>query len=158
MPTVYLGLGTNIGYKKENLTRAIELLSLALGRYTSLSSFLETAPWGFESDNTFLNCVVSFETDLTPQELLDTTEKIERELGRTVKSNGGIYHDRTIDIDILLYGSEIIKTSRLTIPHPLMHQRAFVLEPLAEIASDLVHPTIGKSIKQLANEQNNGKY
>ena len=158
MPTVYLGLGTNIGYKKENLTRAIERLSLALGRYTSLSSFLETAPWGFESDNTFLNCVVSFETDLTPQELLDTTEKIERELGRTVKSNGGIYHDRTIDIDILLYGSEIIKTPRLTIPHPLMHQRAFVLEPLAEIASDLVHPTIGKSIKQLANEQNNGKY
>jgi 2-amino-4-hydroxy-6-hydroxymethyldihydropteridine diphosphokinase len=158
MPTVYLGLGTNIGYKKENLTRAIELLSLALGRYTSLSSFLETAPWGFESDNTFLNCVVSFETDLTPQELLDTTEKIERELGRTVKSNGGIYHDRTIDIDILLYGSEIIKTPRLTIPHPLMHQRAFVLEPLAEIAADLVHPTIGKSIRQLANEQNNGKY
>ena len=158
MPTVYLGLGTNIGYKKENLTRAIELLSLALGHYTSLSSFLETAPWGFESDNTFLNCVVSFETDLTPQELLDTTEKIERELGRTVKSNGGIYHDRTIDIDILLYGSDIIKTPRLTIPHPLMHQRAFVLEPLAEIASDLVHPTIGKSIKQLANEQNNGKY
>ncbi|MBO7194020.1 MAG: 2-amino-4-hydroxy-6-hydroxymethyldihydropteridine diphosphokinase [Bacteroidaceae bacterium] len=158
MPTVYLGLGTNIGYKKENLTRAIEALSLALGRYTSLSSFLETAPWGFESDNTFLNCVVSFETDLTPQELLDTTERIERGLGRTVKSNGGIYHDRTIDIDILLYGSEIIKTPRLTIPHPLMHQRAFVLEPLAEIASDLVHPTIGKSIKQLANEQNNGKY
>ncbi|MBO7240178.1 MAG: 2-amino-4-hydroxy-6-hydroxymethyldihydropteridine diphosphokinase [Bacteroidaceae bacterium] len=158
MPTVYLGLGTNIGYKKENLTRAIELLSLALGRYTSLSSFLETAPWGFESDNTFLNCVVSFETDLMPQALLDTTEKIERELGRTVKSNGGIYHDRTIDIDILLYGSEIIKTPRLTIPHPLMHQRAFVLEPLAEIAPDLMHPTIGKSIKQLANEQNNGKY
>ena len=158
MPTVYLGLGTNIGYKKENLTRAIEALSLALGRYTSLSSFLETAPWGFESDNTFLNCVVSFETDLIPQELLDTTEKIERELGRTVKSNGGIYHDRTIDIDILLYGSEIIKTPRLTFPHPLMHQRAFVLEPLAEIAPDLMHPTIGKSIKQLANEQNNGKY
>lgn len=158
MPTVYLGLGTNIGHKKENLTRAIELLSLALGRYTSLSSFLETAPWGFESDNTFLNCVVSFKTDLMPQELLDTTEKIERELGRTVKSNGGIYHDRTIDIDILLYGSEITKTPRLTIPHPLMHQRAFVLEPLAEIAPDLMHPTIGKSIKQLANEQNNGKY
>jgi 2-amino-4-hydroxy-6-hydroxymethyldihydropteridine diphosphokinase len=158
MPTVYLGLGTNIGYKKENLTRAIELLSLALGRYTSLSSFLETAPWGFESDNTFLNCVVSFETDLTPQELLDTTEKIERELGRTVKSNGGIYHDRTIDIDILLYGSEIIKTPRLTIPHPLMHQRDFVLEPLAEIAPSLMLPTIGRSIKQLANEQNNGKY
>ena len=158
MPTVYLGLGTNTGYKKDNLTRAIELLSLALGRYTSLSSFLETAPWGFESDNTFLNCVVSFETDLMPQELLVTTEKIERELGRTVKSNGGIYHDRTIDIDILLYGSEIIKTPRLTIPHPLMHQRAFVLEPLAEIAPDLMHPTIGKSIKQLANEQNNGKY
>ena len=152
MATVYLGLGTNIGNKKENLTRAIEALSLALGHYTALSSFIETAPWGFESENTFLNCAVAFETVLLPEELLDTTERIERELGRTVKSTGGTYHDRVIDIDILLYGNETIDTPRLTIPHPLMHLRDFVLEPLAEIAPEVVHPTTGKSISRLADE------
>ena len=152
MATVYLGLGTNIGNKKENLTRAIETLSLALGHYTALSSFIETAPWGFESDNTFLNCAVAFETVLLPEELLDTTERIERELGRTAKSTGGTYHDRVIDIDILLYGNETIDTPRLTIPHPLMHLRDFVLEPLAEIAPEVVHPTTGKSISRLVDE------
>ena len=152
MATVYLGLGTNIGNKKENLTRAIEALSLALGHYTALSFFIETAPWGFESDNTFLNCAVAFETVLLPEELLDTTESIERELGRTTKSTGGTYHDRVIDIDILLYGNETIDTPRLTIPHPLMHLRDFVLEPLAEIAPEVVHPTTGKSISRLADE------
>ena len=149
MATVYLGLGTNIGNRTENLTRAIEALSLALGHYTAVSSFMETAPWGFDSDNAFLNCAVAFETELLPEELLDTTERIERELGRTIKSNGGIYHDRIIDIDILLYDSIIVETPRLTIPHPLMHKRDFVLEPLAQIAADTVHPTTGKSIEQL---------
>ena len=152
MATVYLGLGTNIGNRKENLTRAIEALSLALGHYTALSSFIETAPWGFDSENAFLNCAVAFETELVPQELLDTTESIERELGRTTKSNGGVYHDRVIDIDILLYGSEIVETPRLTIPHPLMPLRDFVLEPLAEIAPHAIHPTSGKSIEELAAE------
>ena len=152
MATVYLGLGTNIGNKKENLTRAIEALSLALGHYTALSSFIETAPWGFDSENAFLNCAVAFETELAPQELLDTTESIERELGRTTKSTGCTYHDRVIDIDILLYGSEIVETPRLTIPHPLMHMRDFVLEPLAEIAPHAIHPTTGKSIDELATE------
>ena len=152
MTTVHLGLGTNIGNRKENLTRAIEALSLALGHYTALSSFIETAPWGFDSENAFLNCAVAFETELVPQELLGTTESIERELGRTTKSNGGVYHDRVIDIDILLYGSEIVETPRLTIPHPLMHLRDFVLEPLAEIAPHAIHPTSGKSIDELATE------
>ena len=152
MTTAYLGLGTNIGNKKENLTRAIEALSLALGPCTAQSTFIETAPWGFDSDNAFLNCAVAFETELTPLELLDTTERIERELGRTIKSAGGIYHDRTIDIDILLYGNVVIDTPRLTIPHPLMHLRDFVLEPLAEIAPEAIHPALGKSIHQLAAE------
>ena len=152
MKTVYLGLGTNIGNRKENLTRAIEALSLALGPCTAQSSFVETAPWGFDSDNPFLNCAVAFETELTPLLLLDTTEKVERELGRTTKSNGGVYHDRVIDIDILLYGSAIVETPRLTIPHPLMHLRDFVLEPLAEIAPHTIHPKTGKSIEQLKTE------
>ena len=152
MTTVYLGLGTNIGNRKENLTRAIEALSLALGHYTALSSFIETAPWGFQSENAFLNCAVAFETELEPLQLLDTTESIERELGRTTKSTGGTYHDRVIDIDILLYGNETIETPRLTIPHPLMHLRDFVLEPLAEIAPHAIHPTTGKSIEELTAE------
>ena len=150
MTTVYLGLGTNIGNRKENLTRAIEALSLALGPCTAQSSFIETAPWGFDSENAFLNCAVAFETELAPLELLDTTEKVEREMGRTTKSSGGIYHDRVIDIDILLYGCEIVETPRLTIPHPSMPLRDFVLEPLAEIAPHAIHPTTGKSIEELA--------
>lgn len=152
MTTVYLGLGTNIGNRNDNLTRAIEALSLALGHYTALSPFIETAPWGFNSDNAFLNCVVAYETELEPEQLLDTTESIERRLGRTAKSTGDTYHDRIIDIDILLYGNVAVKSARLTIPHPLMHLREFVLEPLAVIAPSIVHPTIGKSIRQLAAE------
>ena len=152
MATIYLGLGTNIGNKNENLMRAIEELSLALGSCTACSSFIETAPWGFESENCFLNCAAAFETTLTPLQLLDTTERIERELGRTTKSSGGIYHDRVIDIDILLYGGEIIETPHLTIPHPLMHKRDFVLEPLAQIAANALHPVLGKSIMELAGE------
>ena len=149
---VYLGLGTNQGDKANNLTRAIEALSLALGSCTAVSTFIETAPWGFESKNGFLNCIAAFETELSPLELLNATERIERELGRTQKSAGGIYHDRIIDIDILLYGDKVVENPRLTIPHPLMHKRTFVLEPLAEIAPVTIHPAIGKSIRELLEE------
>lgn len=149
---VYLGLGTNQGDKANNLTRAIDALSLALGRCTDVSAFIETAPWGFESENSFLNCAAAFETELSPLELLNATERIERELGRTQKSAGGIYHDRIIDIDILLYGNLVVESPRLTIPHPLMHKRTFVLEPLAEIAPDTIHPTTGKGIRELLKE------
>lgn len=153
---IFLGLGTNQGDKEQNLKRAIEQLSLALGRYTSLSSFIETEPWGFESDNSFLNCTVSFRTAIPPMELLEITESTERKLGRSTKSSGGIYHDRIIDIDILLYGNEIINTERLTIPHPLMHKRDFVLNPLCEISPQTIHPVIGKSIAEI-KEENDGR-
>ncbi len=149
---LYLSLGTNLGNKRENLTRAIGLLSLALGKCAAVSQFIGTQPWGFESDNSFLNCAVAFDTELSPLEVLNITERIERELGRTHKSHEGDYSDRIIDIDILLYGNDTIETQRLTIPHPLMHLRSFVLEPLAEIASEAIHPTTGKSIGQLLAE------
>lgn len=149
---VYLSLGTNIGNKEQNLTRAIEHLSLALGKCLAVSPFIETAPWGFESENSFLNCAAAFDTDLDPLGLLDATESIERELGRTHKSHGGHYSDRIIDIDILLYGDTVVESERLTIPHPLMHLRDFVLEPLAAIAPDTMHPLLHKSIGTLLEE------
>lgn len=151
--TVYLGLGTNTGNKQENMTRAIENLSLALGSPTACSTFMESEPWGFESDNTFLNCVVAFKTAMPPLALLDTTEQIERSMGRTSKSLNGQYSDRIIDIDILFYGDEIINSERLTVPHPLLHKRAFVLRPLHEIAPQLAHPAMGRTIDELLATQ-----
>ena len=151
---VYLSLGTNIGNKEENLTRAIELLSLALGKCLAVSTYHETTPWGFDSKNSFLNCAAVFNTETTALQLLDITENIERELGRTTKSTNGNYSDRIIDIDILLCDGEVIETPRLTVPHPLMHKRTFVLAPLAEIAPDTIHPTSGKSISELLAECN----
>ena len=151
---VYLSLGTNIGNKEENLTRAIELLSLALGKCLAVSTYHETTPWGFDSKNSFLNCAAVFNTETTALQLLDITENIERELGRTTKSTNGNYSDRIIDIDILLCDGEVIETPRLTVPHPLMHKRTFVLAPLAEIAPDAIHPTSGKSISELLAECN----
>lgn len=148
--TVYLGLGTNIGDKPQNLTRAIEILSLALGPCIAKSSFIETEPWGFESTNSFLNCVVAFKTGKSPLLLLDITEEAERKLGRNTKSTGGVYHDRVIDIDILLFGEETVNSERLTIPHPLMHKRDFVIKPLCEIAPDAMHPILRKRIAEIA--------
>ena len=146
---ICLGLGTNQGNKEENLKRAIELLSLALGKYIALSSFIETEPWGFESKNSFLNCVVIFTASLSPMELLETTENVEKKLGRTTKSSNGVYHDRLIDIDILLYEDKIVSNDRLTIPHPLIQERDFVLTPLCEIAPQRIHPILGKSFAEI---------
>lgn len=149
---VYIGLGTNIGDKQHNLARAIEHLSLALGLPEAVSSFIDSEPWGFNSENRFLNCVAAFDTTLTPLGLLDTTESIERAMGRTVKSHDRQYHDRIIDIDILFYGNETINSERLTVPHPLLHKRDFVLTPLGEIAPRLVHPLLGKTIATIIEE------
>lgn len=149
MAIVYLGLGTNLGDKAANLHAAVYLISGKIGKVISLSSFYATAPWGFESENSFLNAAICVETSLSPLEVLHRTQEIERTLGRTHKSTGGIYHDRIIDIDLLLYNKEIIQTPELTIPHPLMLQRDFVMNPLVEIAPDVVHPVFGKKLSAL---------
>ena len=133
MHTVYLSLGSNLGDKEQNLTSAISEIARRIGDITAQSAFLETEPWGFDSDNAFLNAAVCVETQLSPYELLHTTQQIERDLGRVQKSHQGLYHDRIIDIDILLYDDLHIQTPELTIPHPLMQQREFVLIPLKEI-------------------------
>lgn len=152
MRRVYLGLGTNLGDKKKNIMQAIEELSLALGCIPKTSPIIETEAWGFSSPNSFINCVVEYSTSLNPHDLLAVTEFIERNMGRTNKSTDSGYCDRIIDIDILLYEDAVIATPALTIPHPLMHKRRFVLEPLLQIAPELVHPVLGKSMKELLDE------
>lgn len=132
----YLSLGTNLGRRRQNLLRAIRLIGEHVGRVVRQSSFLETEPWGFQSTHRFLNACVCVETTLTPRQLLQTTQQIERRLGRRRKTADGIYHDRPIDIDILLYDDLRITEPDLTIPHPLMHQRDFVMIPLQEILKE----------------------
>lgn len=131
--TAYLSLGTNLGDKENNLLSAISEIERRIGPVRAQSAFLATEPWGFDSQNTFLNAVIRIETKFSPLELLDETQQIERDLGRKHKSVNGQYHDRIIDIDILLYDDLHISTPRLTIPHPHMHERDFVIIPLKEI-------------------------
>ncbi len=130
---VYLGLGSNLGDKVWNLSEAIRLIAERVGQVVRQSSFIETEPWGFRSDNTFLNAVILCETDKTPREVLLLTQQIERDMGRRQKSVSVGYIDRTIDIDILLYDDLTVDEPDLKIPHPLMHQRNFVMRPLKEI-------------------------
>jgi 2-amino-4-hydroxy-6-hydroxymethyldihydropteridine diphosphokinase len=131
--TAYLSLGTNLGDKENNLLSAISEIERRIGPVRAQSAFLATEPWGFDSQNTFLNAAIRIETKFSPLELLDETQQIERDLGRKHKSVNGQYHDRIIDIDILLYDDLHISTPRLTIPHPHMHERDFVIIPLKEI-------------------------
>ena len=152
MAQVYLALGSNQGDRKALLHQAIDAIDRSLGRVDSISSFIETEPWGFTSPHPFLNTTLLLSTELTPLELLDATQAIERELGRRQKSDQAGYTDRPIDIDLLFYEDLILESSRLTLPHPLLHRRAFVLDPLLEIAPDLLHPILGKTITELRAE------
>ena len=127
-----------MGNRHENLSLAQEFIGREVGTVVSASDIIETEPWGFESSNRFLNMAVKVETTLQPLEVLHTTQEIERKLGRTQKSVNREYHDRMIDIDILLYDDLVMNTPELTIPHPLMYQREFVMKPLSQIAPELV--------------------
>ncbi|MEI6755270.1 MAG: 2-amino-4-hydroxy-6-hydroxymethyldihydropteridine diphosphokinase [Paludibacter sp.] len=148
MALVYLGLGTNLGDKVQNLNAAIQKISQEIGEIVCQSGFFASKPWGFKSENEFLNVVISVETKLSPLELLSKTQQIESELGRTAKSTNG-YADRDIDIDILLYDNVIVDLPELKIPHPFITERDFVYIPLLEIAPDLLHPISGRKIEDL---------
>ena len=145
---VFLGLGSNLGDKEANLRAAIYEIEKRIGKVISLSAFYTTEPWGFTSENTFVNAVCKVDTSFLPMEVLQITQAIEKDLGRIQKSVHGNYSDRSMDIDILLYDDIIQHTDQLTIPHPLMCERKFVLEPLAEIAPELIHPITGKTFKE----------
>lgn len=130
---VYLSLGSNLGEREETLNKAIDMISETIGEVTAVSSFIESEAVGFVSANKFINCVICILTKLDPLSLLYSTQKIEHALGRTKKTIDGVYADRTIDIDILLYGDLTINTPELKIPHPRMQEREFVMKPLNEI-------------------------
>ena len=122
-----------MGDRRGNIYRTVELIADSVGTVVRMSSLYDTEPWGFSSDNMFVNAAVCVETRLTPREVLVATQTIERRMGRIEKSVGGQYHDRVIDIDILMYDDLHIDTPDLHIPHPLMHERDFVMRPLNEI-------------------------
>ena len=151
MAILYLSLGSNLGDRRKNIEQALTLITERVGGVLALSSQHETVPWGYKSTRKYLNVAAKVETTLTPEKVLLATQAIEKACGRLHKTKEHDYHDRPIDIDILLYDNRIIQTPHLTVPHPLMHLRHFVLQPLSEIAPSVKHPTLDQTIATLCD-------
>ena len=146
----YLSLGTNLGEKPQNLEEALDLLTSKLGPPFARSSFYESPSWGYESDHSFLNMCLGFRVDIDPFSLLTLALDAEKKLGRRPSSDSTKgYADRVIDIDVLFCGNRVIESASLVIPHPRLHERRFVLEPLAEIAPEFIHPVLKESVRDL---------
>lgn len=152
---VFIGLGSNVGNRSEHLARAREALTLIdRTQLIAFSDVFETAPVGPVDQGAFLNAAAELSTELEPIELLDALRDIEAKEGREPESKRQRWGPRTLDLDILLFGNRAIETQRLHVPHPSMHERRFVLEPLADIAPDAIHPTLAKTIAELVAELN----
>jgi 2-amino-4-hydroxy-6-hydroxymethyldihydropteridine diphosphokinase len=147
MKNVFLGIGTNLGDRENNLENALVEIEKLIGWVIKTSSVYETEPWGFHTKDKFLNMVVKVETVLNPNELLEYIQKIESVLGRVRGKKR--YSSRMIDIDILFYDDLHEEDKKLIIPHPLLHKRKFVLIPLCEIASEFIHPVLKKTMSEL---------
>lgn len=148
---VYLALGSNLGNRHGNILQAVGRIQQHIGKLIALSPMYSTKPVDFESDNYFVNAACHVQTTLSALRILQITQTIELQMGRTQKSVDSQYCDRIIDIDILFYDSQIYHSQHLILPHPHLHKRMFVLEPLADIAPKLIHPTINLSIEDLKN-------
>jgi len=153
---VYIGLGSNLGDRKRNIEKAIALLGKTSKiKFSSVSKFYETAPVGYKEQPDFLNAAIKIETTLKPLKLLAVCQSVERRLKRVRTIRWG---PRTIDIDILLYGELITTSDKLTIPHPEMHKREFVLKPLNDIAPGVIHPLSGKTVAELYEQLKTGRF
>ena len=144
---IYLSLWSNLGDRKRNLTRALEAIGKEIGDAIKVSKMYQSEAWGYSSPHGYFNCCVELHSSLEPLALLDALLAIEESMGRTRKGSG--YADRSIDIDLLFYGDRIMEHPRLILPHPALEKRRFVLEPLAEIAPELVHPRSGLKIGEI---------
>lgn len=152
MHCVFLSFGSNLGDRRKNIEEAYRKIEMRIGKLISKSAFHITLPEGFESEYRFVNSVCSVLTPIEPRDVLLETQRIERELGRTEKSSGSGYADRIIDIDVLMYDDCIVESPDFILPHPRFHTRDFVLAPFAEIAPEVIHPVLKKSIGALKSD------